>query len=211
MNISNGQQQNQPDPTNTKTKFDFGMYAGINTSNFTSNVDFKPLIGVNTGFYVMYNFEKSNLRLRSGLSYSQQGAKENEQAIVFGDILTNYELVTRWNYLQFPLYLQYDFSDNFRVYAGPQLNFVVKAEEEIGLGLSDGKTIIGIENDNNAKVAAAIGLEYFLYKGLFIKAQYERGISDLERNNILIPLDREIVEEGDFNLSVFTFGLGFQF
>jgi hypothetical protein len=202
--------------TDTIRKFDFGIHSGINISNFTEDADFENRVGLNTGFYATYHIPESNFALRSGLTYSQQGVKTSGRTpSPLSEGFREYEAIAKLDYLQVPVFLQYNFSDNYGIYLGPQISFLVnnKFEYDYNEEVFDSQVFRyedKLENVHNTSLSAVLGARVFVYKSLFVQAQYELGLYSIFNDDEVPQDSNRIFSFKDFRHSVFTFTLGYQ-
>jgi len=100
-----------------------GVKAGVNFSNFRTPVDYDTYEvdgkgGVAFGVFVERNIGKK-FAIGADFLYSQMGGKVND--LDFGR--ENF----RYNYFSVPLVLKYNILPDFRIYAGPQCDFLIRA------------------------------------------------------------------------------------
>lgn len=112
--------------------------------------------------------------LQPELLYSGQGAK-------YGANQTN-----RYNYLNLPVNLQYMFDNGFRIQTGPQVGFLLAAENEIGDVETDIKDQL-----KSIDFSWTAGVGFLFPNGFGLDVRYNFGISDISeangtvRNNVL--------------------------
>jgi len=148
-------------------KFEFGLKAGANYSNFT-NASFPtdPLVGFHAGATVAFKIT-DNFLIQEEFLFSSQGAKIN------GGELGNQDL--KLYYMSVPFLFKYRTNSGFYVEAGPQVG--MKAKEEVsGLSVSDFAKKLDL--------AAAGGIGYQSKIGLGFGARYIYGISKVGDFNI---------------------------
>jgi hypothetical protein len=143
-------------------KFQFGLKAGANLSNFSGvnwdNVDTKPLFGFHGGAFINFLFG-DHFMLSPEALFSTQGAKfENTGS------KTDYKV----SYLAVPVMLRYRFNGGFYVEAGPQVAF--KLDEKV-----DNQSIGNFAKDLDLAIDAGIG--WHGNGGFGIGARYVAGIS----------------------------------
>ncbi len=99
-------------------KFQFGLKAGANLSNFTGlswdDVDTKPILGFHGGAFLNLLFG-DHFMLSPEALFSTQGAKFE----TVGEEDQDYKV----SYLAVPVLLRYRFNGGFYVEAGPQVSF----------------------------------------------------------------------------------------
>jgi hypothetical protein len=141
------------------SKFEFGIKAGGNYSNFTNaNFATDPLPGFNAGLTVAYKIT-DNFLVSEEFLYSLQGAKVKAGSFASQDIKLSYAAI--------PILLKYRTNSGFFVEGGGQAGFKVK--EDIG-GLTDLKFAKKVD------FGAIGGLGYQSKMGLGIDARYFYGV-----------------------------------
>lgn len=156
-------------------KFQFGLKAGANFSNFTGatfeNIDNKGLLGFHAGVFL-------NLMLGEHFSIAPEALLSTQGSrLRFADHTSDYKLT----YIAVPVAAKYRFNGGFYLEAGPQFSF--KVDEN-----TDEQDI-----DDFAKsvdVGILGGLGYHSDMGLGIGARYIAGISkvgNFDDNDLLSP------------------------
>lgn len=143
-------------------KFQFGLKAGVNVSNFSGssfdNVDKKALVGFNGGAFLNFLLG-DNFMISPEALFSSQGAK-----IKSAGTETNLKV----SYLTVPVLLRYRFNGGFYVEAGPQVSFK----------LNENTDNLPIDNfAKNLDLAIDAGVGYHSNMGLGIGARYVAGLS----------------------------------
>lgn len=127
-------------------QFSAGISGGTNVSRMSINLrdlstfGIKPIAGFNINLIADYKIN-SNLTVHSGISLSQKGFKQDINFMISPEIDSTAEIKSRLNYLEIPIYLQFNTNlNNSRVFyaLGPFLSY----------GL-DGKTTTSINGRNN--------------------------------------------------------------
>ncbi|MEM6718188.1 MAG: porin family protein [Bacteroidota bacterium] len=160
---------------NAQKKFSFGFKGGLNIASIGGdNSDgTSPRIGLHLG--VMGELSLSDkFSIQPELVYSQQGVKQDVAFTNQGMTIATAELEARYNYLNLPILAKYYITENFSVEAGPQIGFLVSAEQEGG-----GVSVDADEVVNNIDFSAGVGLGYKLNNGLNFNARYNIGLSDI--------------------------------
>lgn len=156
-------------------KFQFGVKAGANLSNFTGlnwdNVDTKAMVGFHGGAFLNLLFG-DNFMLSPEVLFSTQGAK-----LESAGEKRDYKL----SYLAVPVLLRYRFNGGFYVEAGPQVSF--KLDEKVG-----DQNVGNFAKDLDLAIDAGIG--WHSNSGFGIGARYVAGISkvgDFNENELASP------------------------
>lgn len=107
-----------------------GAKAGLNLANLTGDdvEDTDMRLSFHAGGYLNLAFSES-LSLQPELLYNSVGAKSSYDDPDFGEVDETLKL----DYLSLPVNLMYSFG-NFNVHAGPQLNFLLAAEQKLEAG-----------------------------------------------------------------------------
>lgn len=141
------------------SKFEFGIKAGGNYSDFTNaNFSTDPLPGFNAGLTVAYKIT-NNFLVQEEFLYSLQGAKAKTGTFAGQDIKLSYAAI--------PILLKYRTNSGFFVEAGGQAGFKVK--EDIG-GITDAKFARKVD------YGAVCGVGFKSKMGLGIEARYFYGV-----------------------------------
>ena len=107
---------------------------------------------------------KNPWAIQPELVYSEQGAKSGE---------TNYNL----GYINVPVLIQYMFDNGFRLQAGPQVGFLVSADNKDDL--------------NSIEFGVSFGVSYVVPStGFGIDARYNLGLSNINKDSDLNSTNR---------------------
>lgn len=162
-----------------------GAKAGL---NFSTVSDF-PGSKNKTGFHIgglAEIFINETFAVQPEILYSSEGAKTD-----FGKFSLDY--------INVPIMAKYYVIDGLSVQAGPQVGFLVKAENEVkDFGI---KQTIDIK-DETKKVEFGLnfGLGYELPMGVFAEARYNLGLSKLDKDG-----------DGSSKNRVFQLSVGYKF
>ena len=149
-----------------------GIKGGINLYNVYNddNTNYDQMTGYYFGLLGHIHLS-SQWAVQPELVYSKQGAK-------YG--VTIYNL----DYINVPVLLQYMFDNGFRLQAGPQLGFLVSADNK--------------ENLNSIDFGVSIGASYVVPStGFGIDARYNLGLSNINKDDAVKSTNR------GFQLGVF--------
>ena len=193
--------------TPMESKVRFGLKGGVNlaTLHLTSE-DFPAGMTPNTnmktsGFGgVFVNLPLStSFRLQPEVVFSSQGSKLEGGALSSG----TYEIDAQ--YINVPVMFQYQTMGGFFVEAGPQVGFLVKAEQDGPDDTGDGDVDIK-DNMKTTDFAVAGGIGYLSRIGLGINARYNAGLS-----NVFNAEDDNSQYSGKAKNSVVQIGLVYHF
>ncbi|WP_163711386.1 outer membrane beta-barrel protein [Mangrovibacterium lignilyticum] len=143
-----------------KSKAQIAFVAGGNYSNIRSNVSLenkKPILGYNFGVSVQYYpFKKfQNISLLNELEFVQKGYQQ--------DFTENYSF--RFNYLSFPVLINYSLSTQISIQAGIELSTLISTNIEQGT-----KTY------NNFDTGLALGIICFGEKRISCYSRFTYGL-----------------------------------
>lgn len=146
-----------------------GTKIGLNSYsiNNESGSEFDSKIGLHAGLFGHIHLNRQ-LGFQPEIVYSMQGAKSGS---------TNMNL----DYINVPLLLQYMFDNGFRIQAGPQLGFLVRAKAD------ENNTTLDIKDEfNTIDAGLSLGASYIHTPSSFgIDARYNLGISDISENSTI--------------------------
>ncbi|TGD58027.1 porin family protein [Flavobacterium humi] len=188
----------------------FGVKSGVNVASVDGISS--PILGFHIGGVMEYKFNEK-FGIQSEIFYSLEGGKDEFDDEVGG---TQYHYVQEitLNNINFPVMFKYYPTAGFSVEAGPQIGFIVKANDKSELrvpdsnavGRTDGdmsedQTVIVVTNGDGSLSAAVIdhdyklnkinfsvnvGVGYELKSGMFFQARYNLGLTDFTENrNVL--------------------------
>jgi len=143
-----------------------GTKIGLNSYSINNDTgsDFDSKLGIHAGIFGHIHLSRQ-LGLQPELVYSMQGGKSGS---------TNFNL----DYINVPILLQYMFDNGFRIQAGPQAGFLVRAKAENGSSQDvkdDFKTI---------DAGLSFGASYIhTNSGFGIDARYNLGLTDISEGS----------------------------
>jgi hypothetical protein len=145
----------------------FGLKAGINSSTLKiiNAGDYDSKLGFYAGGLAHIHVKK-HFAIQPELSFSTQGGKKGD----------NYTF--RINYLNVPVLFQYMFDEGFRLQTGPQVGFMVLAEQEI-----NNVTFNVKDTYSTIDFSWTFGGGYLFDSGLGIDVRYNLGINDISEDN----------------------------
>lgn len=151
----------------------FGVKAGINVANITGKdvEGYRSKTGIHFGGFANLALATSKLSVQGELLYSGQGARwddDNEK--------------TTLSYLQIPVLARYTTSMGFYAEAGPQVGFLLKAEDN-----NEGDVYSIKEFLKKTDVSMVIGGGYNINQNIAVNARYNFGLTkfwDEEKNSV---------------------------
>jgi hypothetical protein len=168
----------------------FGIKAGVNIADlnlsggppgftFNSKTDFSGGIFASVPLF-------SSCSLQPEVLYSGQGASFKDSLVT---VKVNY------GYINVPVLFKYQHSSGLFAETGPQVGFLLSANEK-----SDGQTIDTKSNTQSTDFSWVFGIGYKLASGLGIDLRYNLG---------LVNLAKGAYTDGTLKNSVFQFGVFF--
>ncbi|HZH94621.1 MAG TPA: porin family protein [Flavisolibacter sp.] len=164
----------------------FGLKAGLNVSDISvENVDdaFDSRLGFHVGGLAHIHLSHK-VAFQPELQFSSQGGEYNR---------SNNELAL--GYVNIPLMFQYMFNNGFRMEAGPQVGFMVSAEDHIGN--------LDVDRDADFKgtdFSIGVGLNYLTDSGFGIGGRYNFGVNNIYETGV-----------NDYRNRVFQFSIFYMF
>ncbi len=147
----------------------FGLKAGLNLSKWKVDNQDNDALGTLTGFHIggLAHFHLSDkIAFQPEIQYSTQGAEDN---------LSGNDVEFRTRHINIPLMFQYMFNNGFRIEAGPQIGFLVSADDK----LPNGSEIDSKSEYKKTDFALGVGLNYLTYSGFGFGGRYNFGLSNI--------------------------------
>jgi hypothetical protein len=169
--------------SNAQKKVTFGAKAGSNLATFTGDFEENDM---KVGFHVGGLAEISindKFSVQPELLFSTQGTQFSSDDKI------------NLSYINLPVIAKYYATDGLSIEAGPQVGFLVNAEQEVEGESSD------FDNTNDIDFGLNFGLGYKLDSGINFSARYNLGLSNI------IDTDSNFEAKN----SVFQFSVGYFF
>lgn len=151
----------------------FGLKAGLNLSKWDvenkSSDDFGTLTGFHIGGLAHIHLS-DHIAFQPEIQFSTQGAEDN---------FSGNDIEFRTRHINIPLMFQYMFNNGFRIEAGPQVGFLLSADDK----LPNGDEIDSKSEYKKTDFALGIGLNYLTYSGFGIGGRYNFGLSNIDDDN----------------------------
>lgn len=184
----------------------FGAKAGVNFASLGGD-ETEDLDG-RTGFHLGVLAEipvTGNFAFQPEVLYSSVGAK-SEMSEVYMDLAYSSKEELTLDYISVPLMAKYTVFPGLSLQAGPQIGFLVKAEDKYEISMN-GENESGTEDIKDSmkdiEFALAAGLSYQLPIGVFFNARYTAGLSDI--------VDDDGDEDYSLHNNVFQLSVGYMF
>ena len=167
----------------------YGAKVGLNLSNVTGDIeDTKNKTGLLIGGYAEIKVT-DKFSVQPEISYSAQGTKaEDSYSDMYGSITI--DLTQKLNYLNVPVMAKYYVDKKFYVEAGPQIGFLLSAEQKaVAKGIYYGETINETEKvDNKSSLNSTdfginIGLGFNFTDKIGANLRYTSGLSDIDKED----------------------------
>lgn len=143
-----------------------GTKIGLNSYSIDNDMGpgFDSNLGIHAGLIGHIHLSRQ-LGLQPEIFYSMQGAKRGG---------TSYNL----DYINVPVLFQYMFDNGFRIQAGPQVGFLVRAKAE------NNNSSVDIKDDfKTIDAGLSFGASYIHSSNLGIDARYNLGLSDITESS----------------------------
>ena len=144
--------------TNDSSKLKFGFKGGVNFSNlYTENVESNNvLMGFNVGAFAKLPITES-LAIQPELLYSTKGAK-----LTYDNYFVNGTAKFNLNYIELPVLLVVNLTNNFNIHAGPYVAYLVdgKVTNDSQGTLFDIQNNLSNEDFNKFDTGLAVGVGF---------------------------------------------------
>ncbi|CAM3605485.1 PorT family protein [Flavobacterium psychrophilum] len=144
--------------SNIDSKLKFGVKGGANFSNlYTDNVDDNNvLIGFNVGLFAKFPITKT-FAIQPELLYTTKGAK-----LKYNNYFVNGTSTFKLNYIELPVLLVINLTNNFNIHAGPYVAYLVdgKATNDAQGTLFDIENNLKNEDYSKFDTGLSVGLGY---------------------------------------------------
>jgi hypothetical protein len=161
----------------------FGVKAGYNAASveISDGPDYDSKSGLHIGGLAHIHISE-HFALQPELVFSCQGGESGNVKL-------------KLNYLNLPILAQYMVNNGFRLQTGPQIGFLISAEEKVG------NIEVDIDDSfNSVDISWVFGAGYIFSSGIGIDARYNLGLTDIaDASNV------------DAKNRVFQVGLFYQF
>lgn len=150
-----------------------GPKAGVNIATLSAD-DTKSLVGFHVGIFAEFMVTE-RLALQPEVVYSAQGAVADE-----GD--------GEWKlgYINVPFIAKYDVYKGLNIEAGPQMGFLVNAQDQEGTDIKDSfeSTDFGLN----------LGVSYSFPIGVMLSGRYTFGLTDVIKDNTTSSVKNGVIQ-----------------
>lgn len=187
--------------TNDSQNAQIGVKGGVNFSNmYTEDVnDNNVLTSFNAGFYASIPLT-SSLAFQPEFLYSRKGAElEYDNAFATG------KAKFKLNYLEVPVLLKINLTDNINIHAGPYFAYLIDAQ----VSNEDGDGSVNFEEDldnddfNKFDVGLSAGLG-FDFNSIGIGARYNYGLSTVGKERDFAGTTYTFPDGKNSNISLYV-------
>lgn len=209
--------------TSTSFSQDFGIKAGINFSTLSSEFseyhrDIETQYAVRWHLGLVKEFSiGTQFSLQPELLYSREGGVAtvdiNEE-----DLVLSSEEKIKLSYLSLPIMLKFNITDGLDLEAGPQIAYLLGAENKYKISSILGGGVMykesGTQNIKEevkpVSVGLNLGLGYALSRDLFLQARYHLGLSNIDGSEENVEDEFE-GDSGKIRNSGFQLSFGYRF
>lgn len=153
--FANAQDKAGPDST-----MSFGVKGGLNVASLSNSDDAKSLIGFHVGGFGEFMLTEQ-FAIQPEVMFSTQGASYDG-----GDL--------KLNYINIPVMAKFYVTEAISVEAGPQIGFLMTAEDTDGEDVKD--------QANSTDFGVGFGVAYNLTENMFLGARYTIGLNDIQKD-----------------------------
>jgi hypothetical protein len=160
----------------------FGFKGGLNFSNlYTDNVDDNNVLtGFNAGLYAKFPIS-NNIAIQPEISYTTKGAElkyNNDQGTAKFNV----------NYIEVPVLLVMNITDNFNVHVGPYAAYMVSGKTTNDSKLISTRTELDTNDFNkfDAGLAGGVGIDLDVVN---FGVRYNYGLTKIEKDDSFISSD----------------------
>ncbi|QIH37488.1 PorT family protein [Flavobacterium petrolei] len=162
----------------------YGFKGGLNFSNFyTDNVDDSNILtGFNAGLYAKFPITNS-IAIQPEINYTTKGSEQiYDNAIVQGTSKFNI------NYIEVPILLVANLTDNFNVHVGPYAAYMVsgKTSNDSNFGSSESELNTDDFNKFDAGISGGLGIDLDVVN---FGVRYNYGLTKIGKDNSFTSSD----------------------
>jgi hypothetical protein len=162
----------------------FGFKGGLNFSNlYTDNVDDNNVLtGFNAGLYAKFPIS-NNIAIQPEISYTTKGAE-----LVYNNALVQGTAKFNVNYIEVPVLLVMNITDNFNVHVGPYAAYMVsgKTTNDSNFSSSENELDTNDFNKFDAGLAGGLGIDLDVVN---FGVRYNYGLTKIGKDDSFISSD----------------------
>ena len=156
----------------------FGFKGGLNFSNlYTDNVDDNNVLtGFNAGLYAKFPIS-NNIAIQPEISYTTKGAE-----LVYNNAFVQGTAKFNVNYIEVPVLLVMNITDNFNVHVGPYAAYMVsgKTTNDSNFSSSENELDTNDFNKFDAGLAGGVGIDLDVVN---FGVRYNYGLTKIAKDN----------------------------
>ena len=180
---------------------EFGVKGGVNFSNmYTEDVDDNNVLtSFNAGLYVKLPITDM-IAIQPELLYSRKGAE-----LSYNNLFATGTAKFKLNYIELPVLLKLNLTDNFNIHAGPYLAYLVNAQvtNENDNGSLDFENTLDNEDFNKFDYGVSGGIG-FDFDSFSIGARYNYGLQTVGKEQSIGGFTYTVPNGKNSNLSLYA-------
>ncbi|RKS93996.1 outer membrane protein with beta-barrel domain [Flavobacterium limicola] len=162
----------------------FGFKGGLNFSNlYTDNVDDNNVLtGFNAGLYAKFPIS-NNIAIQPEISYTTKGAE-----LVYNNAFVQGTAKFNVNYIEVPVLLVMNITDNFNVHVGPYAAYMVSGKTTNDSNFSSSESELDTNDFNkfDAGLAGGLGIDLDVVN---FGVRYNYGLTKIGKDDSFISSD----------------------
>ena len=177
----------------------FGFKGGLNFSNlYTDQVDDNNVLtGFNAGLYAKFPVAKG-IAIQPEISYTTKGAE-----LVYNNAFANGTAKFNVNYIEVPVLLVMNITDNFNVHVGPYAAYMVSGKTETDSNIFSSQNQLDTNDFNKIDAGIAGGLGVDL-DALNFGVRYNYGLTNVGKERNYAGTDYTFPDAKNSVLSVYV-------
>ena len=177
----------------------FGFKGGLNFSNlYTDQVDDNNVLtGFNAGLYAKFPIAKG-IAIQPEISYTTKGAE-----LVYNNAFANGTAKFNVNYIEVPVLLVMNITDNFNVHVGPYAAYMVSGKTETDSNIFSSQNQLDTNDFNkfDAGIAGGLGVDL---DALNFGVRYNYGLTNVGKERNYAGTDYTFPDAKNSVLSVYV-------
>ena len=200
ISSSNLQAQTNDSSSSSKSGAQFGVKGGVNFSNlYTENVeDNNVLTSFNVGVFATLPITDF-IAIQPELLYSGKGAE-----LVYNNAFAEGSAKFKLNYIEVPVLLKINITDNLNIHAGPYFAYLIDAQvkNESDNGIFDFDESYDNDDFNKFDMGLSGGIG-FDFNSFGIGARYNYGLTNVGKERTILGQTYTIPDAKNSNISLY--------
>ncbi len=200
ISSSNLQAQTNDSSSSSKSGAQFGVKGGVNFSNlYTENVeDNNVLTSFNVGVFATLPITDF-IAIQPELLYSGKGAE-----LVYNNAFAEGSAKFKLNYIEVPVLLKFNITDNLNIHAGPYFAYLIDAQvkNESDNGIFDFEESYDNDDFNKFDMGLSGGIG-FDFNSFGIGARYNYGLTNVGKERTILGQTYTIPDAKNSNISLY--------